>query len=171
MHDESESRTLAKRHDVVVVGGGPTGLMLAAELALARVDVVILERRTTEELQGSRARGFHARTIEVLDQRGMADRFLSQGQTAQIAHFADASLDMRDFPTRHPYGLALGQAHVERILAAWVGELGVPTHRGHMVTGFTQDDAGVAVSLSDGDRKSTRLNSSHESVSRMPSSA
>src|SRR2546425_12803091 len=101
-------------HAVVVAGGGPTGLMLAGELALAGVDVAIVERRASQELAGSRARGLHSRTIEVLDQRGIADRFLSEGQVAQVAAFAGTPLDISDFPTRHPYGLALGQNHFER---------------------------------------------------------
>ena len=137
-------------HAVVIAGGGPTGMMLAAELTLAKVDVAIVERRLDQELPGSRARGVHSRTIEVLDQRGVADRFLSEGQTAQVAGFADAKLDISDFPTRHNYGLALGQSHMERILAAWIDELGVPIHRGREVTGFAQDNTGVDVELSDG---------------------
>ena len=75
------------KHAVVIAGGGPTGLMLAAELALARVDVAIVERRASQDLAGSRAGGLHSRTIEVLDQRGIADRFLSQGQIMQVAGF------------------------------------------------------------------------------------
>ena len=137
-------------HAVVIAGGGPTGLMLAAELALAKVDVAIVERRATQDLPSSRGRGLHARTIEVFDQRGIADRFLSCGQTMQVASFATFHLDISDFPTRHPYGLALLQTHTERILAGWVAELGVPTLRAREVTGFAQDDAGVDVALSDG---------------------
>src|SRR5881275_573488 len=136
-------------HAVVVVGGGPTGLMLAGELALAGVDVAIVERRANQDLPGSRAGGLHARTIEVLDRRGIAERFLSQGQVAQVAGFAWIPLDISDFPTRHPYGLALWQNHIERILAGWVGELAVPIYRGCDVTGFAQDDTGVDVELSD----------------------
>ena len=117
-------------HSVVIAGGGPTGLMLAGELALAGIDVVIVERRRTQELVGSRARGIHSRTIEVLDQRGIADRFLAEGQAMQIGAFAGVRLDISDFPTRHNYGLALGQNHFERILAAWVGELERADHPG-----------------------------------------
>jgi 3-(3-hydroxy-phenyl)propionate hydroxylase len=137
-------------HAVVIVGGGPTGLMLAGELALAGVDVAIVERRASQDLPGSRAGGLHSRTIEILDQRGIADRFLSEGQAAQVAGFAGTPLDISDFPTRHNYGLGLWQNHIERILAGWVGELPVTFYRGREVTGFTQDDAGVDVALSDG---------------------
>ena len=138
------------QHAVVIVGGGPTGLMLAAELALARVDVAIVERRLTQDLAGSRAGGLHSRTIEVLDQRGVVDRFLSEGQVAQVGGFAQIKLDMSDFPTRHPYGLGLWQSHFERILAGWVGELAVPIYRGREVRGFVEDDTGVDIELSAG---------------------
>src|ERR687897_3648247 len=124
--------------------------MLAGELALAGIDVAILERRASQELVGSRAGGLHARTIEVLDQRGIADRFLSEGTVAQVAGFAWIPLDISDFPTRHNYGLGLGQNHIERILADWVGELSVPIYREREVTSFAQDDTGVDVELSDG---------------------
>jgi 3-(3-hydroxy-phenyl)propionate hydroxylase len=137
-------------HAVVVAGGGPTGLMLAGELALAGVDVAIVERRASQDLIGFRAGGLHSRTIEIVDQRGIADRFLSQGYTAQIAGFAWIRLDMSDFPTRHPYGLALWQKHIERTLAGWVDELGVPIYRRREMTGISQDDTGVDVELSDG---------------------
>ncbi len=142
--------------DVIVVGAGPTGLMLAGELALASVDVAIVERRASQDLAGWRAGGLHSRTIEVLDQRGIAERFLSEGQVAQVAGFAGTRLDISDFPTRHNYGLGLRQNHIERILAGWVGELGVPIHRGRDVTGFVQDDAGVDIELDDG--RSLRAN-------------
>jgi len=134
-------------HAVAIAGGGPTGLMLAGELALAGVDVVIVERRTTQDVDGSRAGGLHARTIEVLDQRGIADRFLSQGQVMQVQGFGGISLDISDFPTRHNYGLALWQSQFEPILADWVGELGVPILRDREVVGFSQDDTGVDVDM------------------------
>ena len=137
-------------HAVVIAGGGPTGLMLAGELALARVDVVIIERRPNQDLAGSRAGGLHARTLEILDQRGIADRFISQGQKAQVAGFGGTQLDISSFPTRHNYGLGLRQKHIERILAGWVRELAVPIHYATEVTGFAQDDTGVDVELSDG---------------------
>jgi 3-(3-hydroxy-phenyl)propionate hydroxylase len=137
-------------HAVVIAGGGPTGLMLAGELALAGVDVAIVERRPGQSLESARARGIASRTIEVLDQRGIADRFLAEGQALQIGSFAGVRLDISAFPTRHAYGLALLQAPIERLLAAWVAELGVPTAREREVTGFVQDEDGVTVELSDG---------------------
>jgi 2-polyprenyl-6-methoxyphenol hydroxylase-like FAD-dependent oxidoreductase len=137
-------------HAVVIAGGGPTGLMLAGELALAGVDVAIVERRSSQDLPGSRAGGLHSRTIEILDQRGIADRFLSEGQVAQVGQFSGVPLDISDFPTRHPYSLGLWQNHIERILAGWVGELSVTIYRGREVTGFAQDETGVDVELSDG---------------------
>jgi 2-polyprenyl-6-methoxyphenol hydroxylase-like FAD-dependent oxidoreductase len=148
----SDQRALPTRaeHAVVIAGGGPTGLMLAGELALAGVDVAIVERRTSQDLPGARAGGLHSRTIEVLDQRGIADRFLSEGQVAQVQSFGGSRLDISDFPTRHPYGLGLWQNHIERILAGWVRELAVPIYRGREVTGFAQDDTGVEVELPDG---------------------
>ena len=137
-------------HAVLIAGGGPTGLMLAGELALAGVDVAIVERRASQDLPGSRAGGLHSRTIEIFDQRGIADRFLSEGQVVQVGQFAGVSLDISDFPTRHPYSLGLWQNHIERIMAGWVAELEVPIYRGREVTGFAQDDTGVDVELSDG---------------------
>ena len=138
-------------HAVAIAGAGPTGMMLAAELTLANVDVVIVERRPDQELESSRSRGLHARTIEVLDQRGVAERFLSEGYTAQVASFAGVRLDISDFPSRHPYGLALMQKRFEEILAGWIDELGVQIQRRREVTGFAQDDTGVDVQLADGE--------------------
>lgn len=138
-------------HAVAIAGAGPTGMMLAAELALAGVDVAVVERRVTREVESSRAGGLAARTIEVLDQRGIADRFISQGRPMQVARFADTSLDLGDFPIRHNYGLALWQRRFEEILAGWVDELAVRIYRGREVTGFTQDADGVDVQLSDGE--------------------
>jgi 3-(3-hydroxy-phenyl)propionate hydroxylase len=125
-------------------------MMLAGELALAGIDVAIVERRASQDLDGMRAGGLHSRTIEVLDQRGIADRFLSQGRMHPAVSFNMIPLDISDFPTRHNYVLALQQNHIERILASWVDELAVPIYRGREVTGFAQDDTGVDVRLSDG---------------------
>src|SRR5690349_18524869 len=138
-------------HAVVIAGGGPTGLMLAGELALAGVDVAIVERRATQDLAGSRAGGLHSRTIEVLDQRGIADRFLSRGQLHRVVHF-HVPLDISDFPTRHNYVLGLWQNQIERILADWIGELPVTIYRATDLTGFTQDADGVDIQLSGGRR-------------------
>jgi 3-(3-hydroxy-phenyl)propionate hydroxylase len=146
----AQGHRMSQTHAVVIAGGGPTGLMLAAELALAHVDVAIVERRVDQAVPGRRAGGLHARTIEVLDQRGVAQRFLSQGQIMQVAGFAMIALDISDFPTRHNYGLALRQEGIERVLAEWVDELKVPVYRGLDVTSFMQDETGVDVALSDG---------------------
>lgn len=147
---EDDGSAAMTNHAVAIAGGGPSGLMLAGELALAGVDVAIVERRESQDLAGSRAGGLHSRTIEILDQRGIADRFLAQGQVAQVAGFAGTRLDIGDFPTRHPYGLGLWQNHIERILAGWIEQLAVPIYRGREVTGFVQDDTGVDVALDDG---------------------
>src|SRR5580700_6043659 len=148
MRRDADRSVAMTEHAVVIAGGGQTGLMLAAELALARVDVAIVERRASHDLEGSRAGGLHSRTIEVLDQRGIADRFLSQGKVMQVAGFAMVRLDIGDLPTRHNYGLALWQNRIEHIMAAWVDDLAVPVYRGREVTGFVQDDTGVDVELS-----------------------
>jgi len=138
-------------HAVLIAGGGPTGLMLAAELALAKADVAIVERRASQDLTGTRAGGLHARSIEILDQRGVADRFLREGTITQLAGFAWTRLDIGDLPTRHPYGLALRQSHIERILADWVQALHVPIYRGREVGDVVQDDTGVDVTLASGE--------------------
>src|SRR4051794_16521171 len=137
-------------HAVVIGGAGPTGLMLSGELTLADVDVVVVERRVTQELDGSRAGGLHPRTLEVLDQRGIAERFISSGHPHPAAGFAYIQLDVSDFPTRHNYVLALWQRHFERILAAWIDELHVPILRGEEVVGLAQDTSGVDVELAGG---------------------
>ncbi len=139
-----------RNHEVVIAGGGPTGMMLAAELALAKIDVTIVERREGSELAGSRAGGLHSRTIEVFDQRGIAQRFLAEGKAMQVAGFGMVPLDIGDFPTRHNYGLALWQRHIERVLAEWIAELEVPIHSGRAVTTFEQDEGGVDITLDDG---------------------
>jgi 2-polyprenyl-6-methoxyphenol hydroxylase-like FAD-dependent oxidoreductase len=138
-------------HEVVIAGGGPAGMMLAAELALAKVDVAVLERRPDHALVGSRAGGFHSRTIEVFDQRGIADRFLAEGQIAQAAMFGSTVLDMSDFPTRHPYSLGIWQSKIERIMADWLAELPVRIYYRREVTDFAQDEDGVDVEMAGGE--------------------
>src|ERR1700749_1972356 len=101
-----------EEHEVIIAGGGPAGMMLAAELALAKVDVAIVERRPDHVLADTRAGGIHARTIEVLDQRGVVDRFLGEGQVAQTATLGTTVIDMSDFPSRHPYSLAIFQNQI-----------------------------------------------------------
>ena len=137
-------------HAVLVAGGGPTGMMLAAELALGGVDVLVVERRPTRDLSGARAGGLLARTLEVLDQRGVVDRFLAEGVAMQVQGYAYIPLDISDFPTRHPHGLALWQNHIERLLGDWIDELGVPVLLGREVVGLRQDADGVDAELSDG---------------------
>jgi 2-polyprenyl-6-methoxyphenol hydroxylase-like FAD-dependent oxidoreductase len=141
----------SSQHEVLIAGGGPTGLMLAGELALAGVDVAIVEKRLDQEVAGSRASGLHPRSLELLDQRGIADRFIAQGTKHYAVMFAGAVLDARDRPTRHNYSLGLWQAKIERTLADWVAELRVPTYRGREVTAFAQHEGGVDVSLDNGE--------------------
>jgi 2-polyprenyl-6-methoxyphenol hydroxylase-like FAD-dependent oxidoreductase len=149
--DVFDGNTAMTAHAVVIAGGGPTGMTLAAELALANVDVAVVERRPDHVLLGSRAGGIHARTIEVLDQRGVADRFLAEGQVAQAAMFATTVLDISDFPTRHPYSLGIWQNKIERIMAEWIAELPVHIYYGSELTGFAQDDSGVNVERAEGE--------------------
>ena len=139
-------------HAVVIAGGGPAGMMLAAELALAKVDVAVVERRPDHELAGSRAGGFNARTIEVLDQRGVADRFLAEGQ-AHAGHAVRHDRAGHRATSRRGIRISLGiwQNQIERIMAAWLAELPVRIYYEREVTGFAQDDAGVDVELSDGE--------------------
>lgn len=136
--------------EVIVVGAGSTGLMLAGELALAGVDVLLVERRADRELLGARARGLLARSLEMLDLRGLAGRFLAEGQTMQVHTFGPVQLDLGDFPTRHPYGLAIPQARVEAILDDWIGELPVRVHRGRQIAAVEQDASGVSVAFDEG---------------------
>ncbi|UWU90725.1 FAD-dependent monooxygenase [Bradyrhizobium sp. CB1015] len=148
----SAERAAAPGHAVIIAGAGPTGLMLAAELALARIDVALVERRASQDIVEKRAGGLHARSIEILDQRGIADRFLREGEILQLAGFAWTRLDISDLPTRHPYGLKLRQTRIERLLADWVERLAVPIYRNREVTGFAEDATGLDVTLSGGER-------------------
>jgi 2-polyprenyl-6-methoxyphenol hydroxylase-like FAD-dependent oxidoreductase len=147
---EANRKVAITEHAVVIAGGGPTGMMVAAELTLAGVDVAIVERRTTAKIIGSRAGGLHSRTLEVFDQRGIVDRFLNEGQVMQTTGFAHVPLHISDFPTRYNHGLALWQKHTERIMAGWIDELKIPLYREREATGFTQHSTGVDVTLSGG---------------------
>ena len=145
----------ASDHDIIIVGAGPTGLMLAAELALAGVDAAIVERKAAQARVGGRAGGLHARTLELLDQRGIVDRFLAAGKTHPRVSF-HAALDISDFPTRHNYLLALAQEQTERLLAAWADELDVRIYRDRDVDGIACDDDGVDVTTAQGTRMRAR---------------
>ena len=142
-------------HDVIIVGAGPTGPMLAAELALAGVDAAIVERKPTQARVGGRAGGLHARTLEILDQRGIVDRFLAEGKTHPRVSF-HAALDIGDFPSRHNYLLALPQEKTERLLAAWADELNVRIYRDREVENIASDDSGVDVMTTQGARLRAR---------------
>ncbi|NEB03787.1 rifampin monooxygenase [Streptomyces sp. SID13726] len=143
--------------DVIVVGGGPTGLMLACELRLHDVDVVVLER-LAEPTEESRGQGLHARSIEVMDQRGLLDRFLAVGKKFQVGGFFGGV--MKGWPegldTAHQYSLAVPQPVTEKLLNERALELGVDLRRGHEVVGLSQDEDGVDVELADGSRLRSR---------------
>ena len=139
-----------REHAVVIAGAGPAGMMLAAELALAAVDVVVVEQRPDQVLAGSRAGGVGARTVELFDQRGIAERFLAEGKPHQVVMFGGSVLEIGDFPTRHPYTLAIFQNRIERIMADWLAELRLAVRYGSEVTGFEQDGAGVDIAVADG---------------------
>ncbi|MEV0414702.1 FAD-dependent monooxygenase [Streptomyces sp. NPDC050448] len=132
--------------DVVIAGAGPTGLMLACELRLAGVDVEVVER-LPERTGESRAGGMHSRTLEVLDQRGILDRFLAAGSLQPVGHFSGLYLDFDEFESRHPYPLMILQSAIEQLLEERAAELGVRVRRASEVSGIQQDEAGVTVEL------------------------
>src|SRR5262245_23476546 len=137
--------------DVAVIGAGPTGLMLACELALAGVGVRVLERRA-EESNITRAFAVHARTLELLDARGLADDLLPKGvPVREITPAPGATLKFAELDTRYPMLLIAPQSGTERVLAARAAELGIDIVRGAEVTGLAQDDDGVTVELAGGD--------------------
>src|SRR3954452_14158662 len=138
-------------HSVVVAGAGPAGMMLAAELALAGVDVAVLEQRRDPALTGSRAGGFQSRTIEVFDQRGIADRFLAEAERYPVVMFGGSVLDITDLSSRHPHTLRIWQSRVEEIMSDWLTELSVSVQYGRGVTGFVQAESAVDAQLADGE--------------------
>jgi 2-polyprenyl-6-methoxyphenol hydroxylase-like FAD-dependent oxidoreductase len=133
------------RAPVIVAGAGPTGLTLATELRRGGVDVLLLEQRAHRAQNGSRAAGMQPRTIEMLDQRGVVDRFLAAGPPADLGNFAGIVLDYSTLPSRFPYALNIMQAETEQVLEDIATELGAPVHWSTTVTGFRQDATGVDV--------------------------
>ncbi|MGK5114397.1 MULTISPECIES: rifampin monooxygenase [unclassified Geodermatophilus] len=143
--------------DVTVVGGGPTGLMLAGELRLHGVHVVVLEK-DTEPTEAIRALGLHVRSIEVLDQRGLLERFLALGTKHPLGGFAGiAKPPPARLDTAHPYTLGIPQPVVERLLTEHALEVGVEIRRGCEVVGLSQDHHAATAELADG----TQLRSHH----------
>ncbi|EDY55462.1 MULTISPECIES: rifampin monooxygenase [Streptomyces] len=143
--------------DVTVVGGGPTGLMLTAELRLHGVRVVVLEK-AAEPTEIVRSLGLHVRSIEVLDQRGLLERFLAHGKQSKAGGFF-AAID-KPWPDRldsaHAYVLGIPQTVTDRLLAEHAVELGAEVRRGCELVGLSQDDEGVSAELADGTRLRSR---------------
>lgn len=157
--------------DVVVVGAGPTGLMLACELALGGVAVRVLEERI-DIPNITRAFAVHARTLELLDARGMADELLTRGVPVyEVAPPGGTVMNLRSLPTRFGMLLVVPQSGTESVLAARADELAVPIVRGAKVVGLTQDDSGVTLDLADGQTLRTQYvvgcDGAHSTVRRL----
>ena len=143
--------------DVIVVGGGPTGLMLAGELRLHGVDVLVLER-DTEPTRHVRALGLHVRSIEVMDQRGLLERFLALGRQYPVGGFFAGipKPSPEGLDTAHAYVLGIPQPTTDRLLAEHATELGARIRRGRALVGLSQDAQGVTAELDDGTRLRSR---------------
>ncbi|MBO8187018.1 FAD-dependent monooxygenase [Streptomyces spirodelae] len=142
------SRPHAVQRNVIVIGAGPTGLLLAGDLAAAGIAVTVLERRPHTISNLSRAFGVHARTLEQLDARGLADDLISVGSTiTDLQLFGRLSLDLTTLPSRFPYLLITPQYEVEKVLEARARDLGVEFVHEAEVTGLTQDADGVQVEI------------------------
>jgi 2-polyprenyl-6-methoxyphenol hydroxylase-like FAD-dependent oxidoreductase len=142
--------------DVIVAGGGPTGVMLASELRLRGVHVVVLDKEA-EPTRVVRSLGLHARSVEVMDQRGLLERFLALGQQYPVGRFAGIAKPSPDrLDTAHPYILGIPQTVTERLLTEHATELGVEIRRGCELVGLSQDDHGVTVALADGTQLRSR---------------
>jgi 2-polyprenyl-6-methoxyphenol hydroxylase-like FAD-dependent oxidoreductase len=136
--------------DVIVAGGGPTGMMLASELRLHGVQVVVLER-DVEPTRIVRSLGLHARSIEVMDQRGLLERFLALGTRYPVGGFAGIAKPAPDgLDTAHPYILGIPQTSTDRLLAEHAAELGAELRRGCELVGLSQDEHGVTAELAGG---------------------